>query len=194
MRAWRAWLFGVLAGVAAPPDPPNHPGRFDYTERRATYVVDAGNADDLKRQMAEAMAAHGGQQERAGRTRQHLELSYELEPGPAGCRLARLVLRLDVLIHLPEWRAPETTRPALRRRWAAMLDALGRHEDGHRDIARRVAGELFAELQALPADLPCDELGRRAGRAMFQARLRHATRDRAYEARTRHGVAQGAVL
>lgn len=189
---WFATMMLTVAGIAAPP-PPDDPG-FAYTERREYYRVDGRNVDTLKRQLDAALSRKGLSGEGVGRTVQHLGSRYEFEPTPAGCRFKDLAVSLDVTIHLPRWEPKGGKPKGLSERWERMLDALTRHEEGHRDIAVDTAWRLLADLRALPEALDCQGLAREAQKAFFRARLRHSIRDGAYERRTNHGIAQGARL
>ncbi|WP_043800056.1 DUF922 domain-containing protein [Arenimonas malthae] len=189
---WFATVLLTLAGAAAPP-PADDPG-FVYTERREYYRVDGRRVDTLKRQLDAALSRKGLEGEGVGRTVQHLSSRYEFEPTPAGCRFKDLAVSLDVTIHLPRWEPKGGKPKGLAGRWERMLDALTRHEEGHRDIAVDTARRLLADLRALPETLDCQGLAREAQKAFFQARLRHSIRDGAYERRTNHGIAQGARL
>lgn len=189
---WLAILLLTVAAAAAPP-PADDPG-FAYTERREYYRVDGRKVDTLKRQLDAALSRKGLGGEGVGRTVQHLSSRYEFEPTPAGCRFKDLAVSLDVTIHLPRWEPKGGKPKGLAERWERMLDALTRHEEGHRDIAVDTARRLLADLRALPETLDCQGLAREAQKAFFQARLRHSIRDGAYERRTEHGIAQGARL
>lgn len=189
---WFATVMLTVAGMVATP-PADDPG-LAYVERREYYRVDGRNVDTLKRQLDAALARKGLGGKGVGRTVQHLSSRYEFEPTPRGCRLKDLAVSLDVTIHLPRWEPKGGKAKGLSERWERMLDALTRHEEGHRDIAVDTARRLLADLRALPQTLDCQALAREAQKAFFRARLRHSIRDGAYEKRTNHGIAQGARL
>ena len=184
-----ACLF-ALAAVATPSDP-----GLEYTERRETYPVQGINRRELRSALRHAQAE--GRDEGEGsvaRTAQDLSMRFELEPVEGGCRLKDLVVSLDVTIHLPEWTPKGAARKGLMDDWNSMRDALERHEEGHRDIALDSARYLLAGLRELGVQPDCQGLRREAQKVFFSAQLRHSVRDGAYEHRTQHGIAQGAVL
>lgn len=167
-----------------------------YTERRETYPVYGSNRRELVASMRAAQARHRdeqGDQRSVARTSQTLGMRYELEPVAGGCRFKDLVVSLDVTIHLPEWSMQGAPKP-LRESWKRMQAALVRHEEGHRDIAVESASYLSRGLRALGVQPDCQALRREAQRLFFRAQLRYSVRDGAYERRTNHGIAQGAVL
>jgi predicted secreted Zn-dependent protease len=181
--------------IAAPLAAANDPARpgFEWQEQRRYYVVTGRTVDELLQQLRQATPEKDAE-DSAARAEQTLDARFELDPLAQGCRLARLHVRLDVVLHLPRWQ-PEGERPQrLAERWDRMYPALLAHEEGHRDIAVQVARELYDGLRALPAAGDCRDLHRQAQKLLLQARLTHALRDGAYERRTEHGLAQGARL
>lgn len=182
----------TLAGQAAP-----LPAGIEYSERRDTYPVQGRNRRELAAALRKAQASHRGEEDRGGsvaRTSQALAMRFELDPVPGGCRFKDLAVTLDVIIHLPEWLQRGSASRSLRESWDRMHDALRRHEEGHRDIALDSARFLYRGLESLGVQADCQALRREAQRVFFRAQLRHSVRDGAYEHRTRHGIAQGAVL
>lgn len=183
------------SGTAQPAAGTDEPvGILEISERREYYVVDATTHDELRQQLDAAMAGHG-EGKSVGRTEQDLRSAYELVATPEGCRFKDLVVSLDISIHLPSWQPANGKRPyKLDKAWEKMIAALTLHEEGHRDIAVETAGFLLDSLRALPAHLDCGQLREQAGKAFFRARVRHSIVDGIYDRRTRHGIAQGAVL
>jgi predicted secreted Zn-dependent protease len=194
---WSGMVVLALSSVVPPAldeMAPDLPG-FEYIEHRKYYVVDAVKVRDLRQQLRERRLALGDGTESPGRTTQRLETQFELIPLPTGCRMVNLTLTLEVTIYLPSWQPPEGRFPkALGERWDAMLAALTRHEEGHRDNALWAARGLHRQLLALGEDLNCLELQRAAQRERFKAEVRYRQRDQAYDRRTDHGVRQGSVL
>lgn len=171
--------------------------RIDFTEKRESYVVAGLNRKDLRASLRLAQGQGRdipGKGKPVARTAQDLSMRFELEPVEGGCRLKDLVVSLDVTIHLPEWVPQGTPTRGLRDDWNRMRDALERHEEGHRDIALESAHYLLANLKELGLQPDCQALRREAQKVFFRAQLRYSVRDGAYEHRTQHGIAQGAVL
>ncbi|GAB2656304.1 hypothetical protein GCM10027193_07700 [Arenimonas aestuarii] len=183
-------LVAAEAVTGAPPG-------LEYSERRETYPVHGITRRELRSALRHVQAGEvdeGSDGGSVARTAQDLGMRYELEPVPGGCRLKDLVVSLDVIIHLPEWAHDGSPSKAVLEDWQRMRDALERHEEGHRDIALDSAHYLHRGLQDLGLQESCQTLRREAQRIFFRAQLRHSVRDGAYERRTRHGIAQGAVL
>jgi predicted secreted Zn-dependent protease len=195
----RPWLLLLVLTTGAPPpieEVLRHapaPG-VNVVEQRSYHEVDAVKLRALRRQLAARPRGAGPGEPSIGRTTQRLETRYTLETGPEGCRLRDLSLQLHITIHLPRWR-PKGRRPEeLGRRWDAMLAALTRHEEGHRDNAIWAALGLHRRLSSLGLAPDCLALERIAQRERFKMELRYTQRDQAYDRRTNHGVRQGSVL
>ncbi|GGA73975.1 hypothetical protein GCM10011521_10190 [Arenimonas soli] len=190
-------MMGLLAGLMlATVDPGiSASPAFDYVEKRQTYPVHASTRRELVAALRHARTREiDGSGGSVARTSQDLGMRYELEPVAGGCRFKDLQVSLSVTIHLPEWEPAGRPRESLVESWTRMRDALERHEEGHRDIALDSADYLHKGLLALGVQKDCQSLRREAQRLFFRAQLRHSVRDGAYERRTRHGIAQGAVL
>lgn len=185
---------GLLAGAVPAAVAPSGPAGPVITETRRYYELDATLLEPLRTQLAERALAAGLAGGAIGSTRQTLETRYRLDPLPAGCRLATLYVRMDLVLDLPVWRPAGVTRRELRARWERMISALTRHEEGHRDNAVRAARELHQRLSALGEHQDCEALGKQAQREMFRVKLRFDLREQAYDRRTGHGVSQGSVL
>ncbi len=194
----QSWMLVLALLPAVPPATESVeqglPG-FVYIEHRKYYDLDARTLYALRTQLEERRREMGTGAEPVGRTTQRLEVRYELLPLPAGCQLRAVELTLEVTIHLPRWR-PEGRRPVgLGKRWDTMLEALTRHEEGHRDNALWAAHGLHRRLLELAEPgQDCLALHRAAQRERFKAEVRYRQRDQAYDRRTDHGVRQGSVL
>ena len=190
-------MISLIAGLmlAATEPAASFPPGLEVNERRETYPVRGVTRRELRSALRHAQASKGHQSGGSvARTAQDLGMRYDLEPVPGGCRLKEPVVSLDVTIHLPEWAHDGSPPKSIAEDWQRMRDALERHEEGHRDIAVDSALYLHEGLQALGVQESCQDLRREAQRVFYRAQLRHSVRDGAYERRTRHGIAQGAVL
>jgi hypothetical protein len=87
---------------------------------------------------------------------------------------------------LPDWSDYSGASPAARANWDSMLAALDAHEQGHVDIAIKVADEL---LQDLPGK-SIDDLDRMVNATTPTMKTRHD----AFDTKTDHGKNTGVVL
>src|SRR3546814_13948748 len=90
----------------------------------------------------------------------------------------------------PANRVPE----AQRERWSRALAALERHEATHRVNARAAAEEARSRILDIGFQPDCKSVRNMANRRLRRTVLKYEFRDRRYDARTRNGAEQGAVL
>jgi predicted secreted Zn-dependent protease len=99
----------------------------------------------------------------------------------------------EVTITLPSWHVPRRADGALVARWAAYLEALRAHEDGHAALARRAAHAVRAAMVSAGMRSHCSteslaEAERNAvTSALNAARLRDVAYDRDVLRRRRRG-------
>lgn len=106
--------------------------------------------------------------------------------GAGKCNLNSLELTYSATVTLPRLVGEETASKSLRERWRRYYRALKEHEAGHVGYAYAHRDEILAAIKGATC-----ETANEAGRA---ALARIAAHDRDYDARTRHGVTQGAVF
>ena len=146
--------------------------------------------------LADVMAAMGasGPIGSAGRTEMTTRLSYGYVQGPSGYVLTRIELADSIVQTLPRWLDKAKAAPCLQAQWDGALAALRRHEDGHKRKFMEYRPAVLAALKAMEPQPSAEDLKRRVaeitGRVMGEIDAWH----RAYDERTRHGVAEGVVL
>jgi predicted secreted Zn-dependent protease len=101
-----------------------------------------------------------------------------------GCDLARTELRFRVRIRMPRLAESPETPAAVRTRWTAYVTALERHEANHIRHAWDGRSRILAAIRASS----CANADRDARAVIAQL----VQGDVAYDARTRHGMLEGA--
>src|SRR3546814_13949105 len=90
---------------------------------------------------------------------------------------------------------PDRTQPMWQReRWGVALAALERHEATHCANARAAAEEATSRILDIGFQPDCKSVRNMANRRLRRTVLKDEFRDRRYDARTRNGAEQGAVL
>ena len=123
-------------------------------------------------------------------------MGYRYDTQPVGanrqqCRAVAVEVQIGITVTLPEWDKPPRVDPDLTREWRRFRRALERHEEGHVRLADAAAERLRLALLALRG--PCDTLGDRARRVADELSALAAKDHLAYDARTEHGVKDGAL-
>lgn len=111
-----------------------------------------------------------------------------------GGALTRANVKLAMVVYLPAWPGAAQAPPPLRQAWSKLVRALGAHENGHVEIAKKHAAALREELATLTIQSSCDEMLELAGDRVKDANERQAKAQKVYDDETRHGVTQGCVL
>lgn len=127
-----------------------------------------------------------------GQTRWEVGAEYAWVERPAGCAIEDLTVRVRITLLLPRWRDAHRAPRELRRAWHRFADALGQHEDGHRQLAEEAAEAVRARLASLWGRT-CDGMEKRARREVAAVLEAYQEENIAYDAHTGHGASQGAT-
>ncbi len=184
-------LSAALCGpLHAAQDDAAGPSSIRINERVTHYAIAAGSIEDLREQLRHGVPSPGDH----GHTSSDVGIRYELDMSAAGCRLRNLEVRLDIVVTLPEWRPRRQVSAAEWRRWERALAALEDHEATHRANARAAAEEARVRIQAIGPRPDCRSVRNTASRLLRRTMLKYEFRDRRYDARTRNGAEEGALL
>lgn len=181
---------GTDAAASAPPDGRPDPGPDVEVERRR-YAVAGTTARQLRRSLRD----HGRRME--GRTAfawtdWSVDVGYDYRRAEDDCRIVRPDVDVRVVVTLPEWRDRGSAELDLVSRWLRDLSAMEEHEQGHVRRARRAGRRVHRALRELdPA--PCALLRDRADAAVDEVLRAEREAQDAYDARTQHGMKQGAA-
>jgi predicted secreted Zn-dependent protease len=111
--------------------------------------------------------------------------------GSSSCRLAAPRVTLRMKRTMPRLGSTTGRDGVVDAQWAAYLVALGRHEAGHQANAAAAANDVLEALAGF-AGQPCLSADRAAGECARSIIAEHRRLDGEYDARTRHGAADGA--
>jgi predicted secreted Zn-dependent protease len=127
-----------------------------------------------------------------GEARWYFNYTFAYSPAGGGCAMTHVSVGIHTAVSLPRWSASAGDAPGLADAWRAFSSGLMTHERGHVTRADAWARTMLADLEALTGS--CDAMvGLAATR--FADDLAAANRAEVdYDARTQHGVTQGAVL
>jgi predicted secreted Zn-dependent protease len=120
--------------------------------------------------------------------------TFERRLGRKGCTLQSVRTVVKVTQRFPKWKDRSYAPPDLRDRWNAYMKALKEHEDGHKDLAVRAAGEIEAFLVDLPPSPSCEDLIIRANASAMKILEKYKNLEEAYDEATGFGETQGAVF
>lgn len=186
-------LFLATACGATPPGssaPPGLPyGVRAHAEQR-TYPVAGLTQEDILRDLTTAGPAATGS-EAWGQHRWNIQWTFRTRDAGGYCQVVRAEVVLQTVTILPEWVDRDRASTSLAGEWARFIGALRAHENGHRDISYRAAGDIHRELLRTRSPT-CSTLSLHANQAAHAVVRKANERDRAYDEASRHGAMQGA--
>jgi len=157
------------------------------------YPVAGSSIRDLQSQMR-ANGPHDDAGAYAGYTRNNTYWHIQWREGGGSCSVTTVAVATYDTVTLPMWSPPPNADAALTAEWSRFVTMLGRHEEGHRDIAIAGAGEIARALAMLSPQASCADLAASAN-AQGQAILASIRgRQKAYDAETNHGQRRGTSL
>jgi predicted secreted Zn-dependent protease len=189
-------LLALAACAHAPPSPPSSPVVTLDPSVRAIAAVDCyvvrGATAAAVRQALDRSGPEGADGHYDAKTSWKVSWRYPFEKSASGCRLGPVEVDVGITYVMP--RLEGDVRGPLSRRWRDYLTALQVHEDGHANNGRAAGEAVLEALRALPSRPSCGELDLLARETGLKIVRSFNALDDAYDARTKHGVTQGAVF
>jgi predicted secreted Zn-dependent protease len=110
------------------------------------------------------------------------------------CRVTTFSTTTTIAITLPRWVAPTNADVSLKAEWDRYIQALGKHEYGHAQVALAAAAEIQKRAKEVPEDASCESLKQRVHSTCDSVVQKYKQMDDAYDQRTDHGRNDGARL
>ena len=161
-------------------------GAVDFKIGLAHYTVQGTDYASL----AQSLSANGPKGFH-GLATWKINYEYTTKKLRDACLIDSVTIKVGGEILMPRWADEAAAPPDLQRRWSNYYAALKRHEDGHLQHGRELAMLVKERLMGLGAQA-CERMP-----ALTQGEFQRLydnlkSRDREYDARTNHGVTQGA--
>lgn len=163
-------------------------------ERVEHYHVDGQNAVELAGQM-QSLGPLDPKIGRRSAAYTHWNVSWsQLSQMQEGrCRLVDLVVRVEIVLTLPQWEGSEGNGP-MAREWRRFMASLQEHEAVHQQHGREAAAAVHDVLLEVEPQPGCRGLERAINQAAREELKRYAAMSRQYDARTNFGASQGTQL
>ena len=161
-------------------------------ERLERYDVSGGSVAELRASIRQNGPTGEDGKRADAITSWTQSLRYRAIKTEAGCAVAALETRVEIVVTLPRW-STRQVGTYLSELWDRYIAALDRHEQGHVDLAHRAATTIHQRLLRLTAPTcpKLDELINSTRRALLdEMEQEQAEFDRA----TKHGAADGVQL
>lgn len=124
----------------------------------------------------------------------YVQWRYNYDTRYGNCALRDIEVSVDVEYTLPKWSVQFLGNKELRIKWIRYIDALKKHEDGHRDIGIGAAKRIEAALYKVGTRPRCDTLGAEANAIAYKILDDFRRKEIEYDRSTGHGRTQGAVF
>jgi len=110
------------------------------------------------------------------------------------CTITRVTTKLNIQFILPELNGTSTLAEALRHKWKIYMEALLRHEDGHRNISIRAANEIENKILNMASRPTCERLEIDANQIGNSLLRKFRAIEEEYDRNSNHGMNDGAVF
>jgi len=162
-------------------------------ERYEYYDVNGGSIGDLQKQIKENGTKWNDGKTYAAVTNWDIRYDYDVLNDNGRCSVKSAKTDVSIVYHLPR-RIISPSSASLAPVWDDYMAHVKVHEFGHKDIAVKTAGEINEALASLGSFPSKKELEREAKRVVNEKLQQMKDAQVAYDARTRHGETQGAIL
>jgi predicted secreted Zn-dependent protease len=181
---------GAASLVAAPPVSAEPLLRM----HTSYYYVNGPSASVLAAQIDRNGPPGADGKRYAGKTKWDVQWKFRHEQHGATCSMKEVAVAIGVAQTLPKWRNEAKGAAALKTRWQQFVDALKRHEDGHKDHGLAAGKEIQAALLSAKPVSNCEDLAAAANSVAEAIVTKYQKLDQDYDRKTDHGRSQGATL
>jgi predicted secreted Zn-dependent protease len=157
------------------------------------YPIAGSSVRDLQSQMR-ANGPHDDAGAYAGYTHNSTYWHIRWQESGGSCSVTNVAVATYDTVTLPAWSPPSNADSALMAEWSRFVTMLGRHEEGHRDIAIAGAGEIARTLAMLSPQASCADLATSANAQGHAILASVQTRQKQYDEETSHGRRRGTTL
>jgi predicted secreted Zn-dependent protease len=180
------WTFCFPAGMAQ--------AKPSVTIKHSYYNVLGRTASELREQMKKSPLGVQSKIWGVARTKWEVTWRFGFTPGPNDCRINHVLTSVQATFLMPRWKNSGEGSPELRERWQNFLNALQKHEDGHKDHGIDAAQEIETKLAGLKPMSGCSEMTRTINTTANSIIRKYQRKDFYYDLLTLHGIIQGAFL
>lgn len=164
----------------------------NISESYLYYNIGGATASDLRHQMdqfgpSDEFGAHYD-----AYTAWYVEWHYPNLVTSDSCTIGSVTVTVTITQTFPKWETPPEAPPGLIKQWATYIEALQRHENGHREIGIAAGEEILRALSDLSSYPTCGELEQIADRAGQSILDGYRQKEIDYDRTTKHGELQGA--
>lgn len=173
------------------PDAGELPAEVAVDTKLEKYSIFGSSAAELRQELNRRGPTIDGSRHDAY-TRWYVRWTYPYDRMPTSCGTGPVKVSVSVTMTLPDWKSPNDAPEAVTGRWNTYLQALERHENGHKEHGLMAARAVLVKLKGLGSARDCDTMNREANEEANRVLDVYKQKDRTYDRDTRHGATQGA--
>ena len=159
------------------------------------YYIDGSSATVLAGQLDQAGPKDVDGNRHPGKTRWDVQWKFNHHQAGESCGVKDVTVAVGVAQIMPKWRGQDKPGgAALKTRWNKFLEALKRHEDGHKEHGIKAGAEIEKALLAIKPASNCEDLDKVANAAGEKVVEKYRKQDADYDRSTDYGRKQGATL
>ncbi|HJV34537.1 MAG TPA: DUF922 domain-containing protein [Geomonas sp.] len=162
-------------------------------EKYEYYDIEGVTVGDLQKAINHNGTKWGDGITYAAVTTWNIHYDYDVTDDDGRCSVKAVRTSVEIVYHLPRWLSPDSAGTLLSS-WNDYMAHLKKHEFGHKEIAVKSAGEINEVLASLQNFKNESDLDKEAKRRTNEKLRELKDLQVAYDAKTRHGATQGAVL
>jgi predicted secreted Zn-dependent protease len=158
------------------------------------YDIDGATVDELKAQMWELGPVDQSGRRNDAFTNWDVRWTYTCQSQDDTHSIGSVQVNVKVVFIFPRWVVSSDVDKGLVNKWKTYLQALQKHENGHKDIAIEAGTEIVRRFEELDSYASCEELGEAINSAGQRVLGEQRRKEIRYDKETDHGLTQGARL
>lgn len=127
-------------------------------------------------------------------TRYNISYDYKTRQSNNGCLLSASNIDIETIITMPKWENILAAPIEMQQDWKTFYDATWLHEQGHKAIGQSMHSRLGREFNQARRQNNCADFTGVLANIYNLADIEADSKNVEYDARTNHGVNEGAVL
>jgi predicted secreted Zn-dependent protease len=191
---FRLIIFGVclLASTCSKETSDIESLKPNISERYVYYNIGGATANELRHQMDQFGPSDEFGARHDAYTAWYVEWHYPNLVTNDKCTIGSVTVTVSITQTLPKWETPPEAPPGLIKQWDTYIEALQRHENGHREIGIAAGEKILRALSDLPSYPTCGELEQIADREGQGILDEYRRKEIDYDRTTNHGELQDA--
>jgi predicted secreted Zn-dependent protease len=165
------------------------------TVKNQYYQIQGNDAKELRKQL-DKLGPHNQATGKVFDAIVDWQIKWEVhyQPGSSDCKIDQARVLLSITYLLPQWIPTAEAKPAVVEKWNKYMQNLMVHEDGHANLVKAGAQNIYQNILNMPPAATCEALSAATDAAAEQGVETIKQNDKAYDKETSYGKTQEAVF